>query len=89
MIMANGRTFKEMIQKHNVRAVFQGHTHVVEECSYAGVHYITGGAICGDWWKGPRLGVDPEGFVVATVKGGDLTWRYVPYGWKPRLAPTA
>jgi 3',5'-cyclic AMP phosphodiesterase CpdA len=89
MVMANGRIFKEMIQKHNVRAVFQGHTHVVEECIYAGVHYITGGAICGNWWKGPRLGVDPEGFVVATVTGDDLTWRYVPYGWKARPAPAA
>jgi hypothetical protein len=89
MVVGNGRTFKEMIERHNVKAVLQGHTHVVEECIYRGVHYITGGAICGDWWKGPRLGVHPEGFVVATVAGDDLTWRYVPYGWKARPAPAA
>jgi 3',5'-cyclic AMP phosphodiesterase CpdA len=85
-IVKNGKTFKEMIQKHNVRAVFQGHTHVVEECNYLGTRYITGGAVCGDWWKGPRLGVHAEGFVVATVSGSDLSWRYVPYGWKARNA---
>lgn len=84
MIVKNGRVFKEMIQRHNVKAVFQGHTHVVEEVSYLGTRYITGGAVCGDWWKGPRLGVHPEGFIVATVMGNDLTWRYVPYGWEPR-----
>jgi len=83
-IVKNGRTFKEMIQNHNVKAVFQGHTHIVEEINYLGVRYITGGAICGDWWKGPRLGVHPEGFSVITISGEDLTWQYVPYGWTAR-----
>ncbi len=83
-IVKNGKTFKEMIQTHNVKAVFQGHTHIVEEISYLGVRYITGGAICGDWWKGKRLGVHPEGFTVVTVSGDDLTWKYVPYGWTAR-----
>jgi len=56
--------------------------NLVDEINYVGVRYITGGAICGDWWKGPRLGVHPEGFVVAAVKGDNLKWRYIPYGWK-------
>ncbi len=84
LVIKNGKVFYEMIGRHNVKAVFQGHTHVVEECNYLGTRYITGGAICGDWWHGPRLGVHPEGFVVATVRGTDLSWRYVPYGWKAR-----
>jgi 3',5'-cyclic AMP phosphodiesterase CpdA len=83
-LVKNGKQFREMVEKHNVKAVFQGHTHVVEEISYLGVRYITGGAVCGDWWKGPRLGVHPEGFVAATVKDDDLSWRYVPYGWHAR-----
>ena len=83
-IVKNGKTFKEMIQNHNVKAVFQGHTHIVEEIDYLGVRYITGGAICGDWWKGKRLGVHPEGFSVVTISGDDLTWQYVPYGWTAR-----
>lgn len=81
MVVKNGKQFQEMIQGRNVKAVFQGHTHVVEECSYLGTRYVTGGAVCGEWWKGKRLGVHPEGFVVATVDGDDLSWRYVPYGW--------
>ncbi len=85
-IVKNGKVFREMIQKHNVKAVFQGHTHIVEEINYLGVRYITGGAICGNWWKGPRLGVHPEGFVVVHVSGNDFTWNYVPYGW--RALPT-
>jgi 3',5'-cyclic AMP phosphodiesterase CpdA len=84
MVVRNGKTFHEMIQRHRVRAVFQGHTHVVEECTYLGTHYITGGSVCGDWWKGPRLRVHPEGFVVASVRGDELSWLYQPYGWKAR-----
>ncbi|MBC8103059.1 MAG: metallophosphoesterase [Cytophagales bacterium] len=80
-VVENGRQFQEMIQNRNVKAVFQGHTHVVEEVNYLGTHYITGGAVSGDWWKGRRLGVHPEGFVVATVSGDSLAWRYVAYGW--------
>jgi len=83
-LVKNGKQFREMVEKHNVKAVFQGHTHVVEEIDYLGVRYITGGAVCGDWWKGPRFGVHPEGFSVVTVKGDDLSWRYVPYGWHAR-----
>ncbi len=81
MVVKNGKQFREMIQKHNVKAVFQGHSHIVEEIEYLGVKYITGGAVCGEWWKGPRLGVHPEGFVSVTVEGQNLHWKYVPYGW--------
>jgi 3',5'-cyclic AMP phosphodiesterase CpdA len=88
MIVKNGKVFKEIIQRHNVKVVLQGHTHVVEECIYLGTRYITGGAICGNWWMGPRLGVHPEGFVVATVRGDDFAWRYEPYGWKTRFHPS-
>jgi Icc protein len=81
LIVKNGKQFQEMIQGRNVKAVFQGHTHVVEEIDYLGVRYITGGAICGNWWKGKQLGVHPEGFSVATITGDDLRWRHIPYGW--------
>lgn len=86
LITTNGKAVQEMLQGRNVKAVFQGHTHVVEEVSYLGTRYITGGAVCGDWWKGPRLGVHPEGFTVVTVRDGDLSYRYVSYGWTARKA---
>ena len=82
LIVANGLAVHELIRPYNVRAVMQGHTHVVEEIAYLGTRYISAGAICGDWWKGWRLGVHPEGFTVCTAHAnGDFDWRYVPYGW--------
>ena len=84
-IVKNGKEFAELIRPYNVKAVFQGHTHVVEECDYLGTRYITGGAVCGEWWKGPRLGVHPEGFTVVTVEGNAMSHRYIPYGWQARI----
>ena len=92
LIVVNGKDVQQLIQPHNVKAVLQGHTHVVEEIDWLGIRYISCGAVCGDWWKGWRLGVIPEGFMVCQASGsGDFSYRYVPYGWtadKPPL-PTA
>ena len=86
LVVKNGLEFFNLIQGYNVKAVFQGHTHVLEECSYLGAKYITGGAVCGEWWKGKRLGVHSEGFIVATCRGEELSWKYVDYGWKAEKA---
>ncbi len=80
-VISNGKEIRDLYAHHNVKAVLQGHTHVVEECIYTGTHYITSGAVCGDWWNGPRLGVHPEGFGVYDIKGNEFSWTYMPYGW--------
>ena len=83
LVVANAVVVQETIRPYNVKAVLQGHTHIVEEIAYLGTRYVSAGAVCGDWWKGWRLGVHPEGFTVCTAhENGDFTWRYVPYGWK-------
>lgn len=84
-IVRNGKQVRDLFKDYNVKAVLQGHTHVVEECIYTGTHFITGGAICGEWWTGPRLGIHPEGFGVYDVSGDSFKWEYIPYGWKARM----
>ena len=86
LIVQNGKEVRDVFKEYNVKAVLQGHTHVVEDCAYTGTRYITSGAVCGEWWKGPRLGVHPEGFAVFDVQGDRFGWQYVPYGWKARAA---
>jgi len=83
-VVENAKDVFTILSQHNVKAVFQGHTHVLEECTYRGTKYVTGGAVCGEWWRGPRLGVHPEGFCVVDCGATDLKWEYVPYGWKAR-----
>jgi 3',5'-cyclic-AMP phosphodiesterase len=63
--------------------VLQGHLHVNELLRWKGTTFITGGAICGQWWRGPRLGT-PEGFGVLTLHPDRVEWEYLTYGWDAR-----
>lgn len=77
----NGPAAIKLFEGHNVLGVLQGHTHVNERVEWHGVPYITSGAVCGNWWKGTRMGT-PEGFTVVTVANGKLTTRYETSGFK-------
>ena len=66
---------------HNVLGVLQGHTHINERVVWKGVPYITSGAVCGNWWRGTRMGT-PEGFTVVRVENGKLSTRYETYGFR-------
>ena len=81
MTVTNSADVIKLFAGHNVIGVLQGHTHVNERVEWHGVPYLTGGAVCGNWWKGTRLGI-PEGFTVVSIRGGKLTTRYETYGFK-------
>jgi 3',5'-cyclic-AMP phosphodiesterase len=66
---------------HNLIGVLQGHTHINEIVEYKNTKFITGGAVCGNWWHGPRLGF-PEGFTVVSLRGGKIATRYETYGFQ-------
>jgi Icc protein len=87
MTVANAAEVLEVFENVNVLAVLQGHTHVNEVVNYKNTQYITSGAVCGNWWHGPRLGT-PEGFTVVSLRQGTITSRYATYGFHsvdPRL----
>lgn len=71
----------ELIQSYNVIAVLQGHTHVNEVVTYNKTTYLTSGAVCGNWWRGLRMGV-PEGYTVVSLRNGTFSHRYETYGFK-------
>ncbi len=79
--VANAWQVLPLLEKHNVLAVFQGHTHINEVITFRGIHYVTSGAVCGNWWHGTRLGI-PEGFTVVSLRDGKISWRYETYGFK-------
>jgi 3',5'-cyclic AMP phosphodiesterase CpdA len=81
MTVGNAWQVLPLLEKHNVLAVFQGHTHINETVRFRGVQYVTGGAVCGNWWHGTRWGI-PEGFTVVSLRGGKIDWRYETYGFK-------
>jgi Icc protein len=79
-LVTNARDVLEVLWPYRPKMVLQGHTHIREEVVYKGCHFITTGAVCGNWWKGPREG-HPEGFGVLTVRGSLIEWRYETYGF--------
>jgi 3',5'-cyclic AMP phosphodiesterase CpdA len=81
LTVANANEVLALFEGHNVIGVLQGHTHINENVEYKGINYVTSGAICGNWWKGTRMGT-PEGFTVVNVTNGRMTTRYETYGFK-------
>lgn len=86
LVIANTTDVFEAIGREKVKLVLQGHTHVCEECDYLGTRYLTAGSVCGEWWKGPRLGKHLEGFTVCDVTAEGVKTQYVPYGWHYRTS---
>jgi len=80
----NAREVLDLFEEHNLKLVLQGHLHYLEDIYIGGIHFITGGAVCGRWWEGPYNDLE-EGFIVVYVTGSEFTWKYVDYGWNADL----
>ena len=79
--IANSTEVLAAFEGHNVLAVLQGHMHINESVHYKGIQFLTCGAVCGNWWHGPRMGF-PEGFTIVTLSAGKLSTRYEPTGFQ-------
>jgi len=81
MVIDNSTEVLSAFRDHNLKLVLQGHLHMLEDIYTGGVHFITGGAISGAWWNGPR-GDTEEGFLMIHVEGDKFEWEYIDYGWE-------
>ena len=79
-VMVDNVTILDLFAQHNLLLVLQGHLHVAEVIRWRNATFITGGAICGNWWRGQRMGTE-EGFYVIDLNGNQVDWQYVDYGW--------
>lgn len=80
IVVNNAAEVLELLHRYNLKAVLQGHTHVVETLTYRGCRYITSGSVAGESWKGPKWGIHPEGYGLLTVDGDSISWTYETYG---------
>lgn len=84
LISRNGGRLISLIRDSgaNVKLVLAGHLHHQEQMEIDGVSYLNGGAVCGNWWKGPMLGC-PEGFnVIDLHSDGSFAIAYKTFGWR-------
>nr|MDJ0929153.1 metallophosphoesterase [Gammaproteobacteria bacterium] len=87
-VVVNNRDVLEVFRDYNLILVLQGHLHVSEQLRWRDTTFITGGAICGKWWRGAWQGTD-EGFTVVTLQDDRIESEYVTYGWRARRPPNA
>jgi 3',5'-cyclic AMP phosphodiesterase CpdA len=80
-VVVNNREVLELFDGHNLLLVLQGHLHVEEMLRWRGTTFITGGALCGKWWRGSWHGTG-EGYGVLTLRPDRVDWEYHGYGWK-------
>jgi 3',5'-cyclic AMP phosphodiesterase CpdA len=82
-VVVNNTDVLALFAEHNLVLVLQGHLHVSELLRWQNTTFITGGAICGKWWRGPYFGTE-EGFNAITLHRDRVEWEYLDYGWQAR-----
>jgi hypothetical protein len=79
--VTNDQVLTDLLARHHVRLVLQGHMHENERQTVDGVEYVASISISGSWWKageGFERGVDgsPRGYRIVSVDGTRVTHRY-------------
>jgi hypothetical protein len=80
MIHIDARRFRDyFVQRPQIRLCLSGHTHQYESLEYLGVHYVNGGAICGNWWNGSFMDFPPAYVMVNLYDDGSSDCEFVPW----------
>ena len=80
-VVENNLEIFDLFAGHNLLLVLQGHLHVDEMVRWRNTSFISGGAVCGKWWRGSWHGTR-EGFGVLTLRPDGVDWQYRTYGWE-------
>ncbi|UJP63694.1 metallophosphoesterase family protein [Mongoliitalea daihaiensis] len=86
MVVADTKEFREIIERHTVKAVLQGHSHIPEDYRFNDIWYITSQSVSAAWWGGNWKGYEP-GFTLLEVRGEELSWKRISYVWEAQLEP--
>ncbi len=86
LVIRNNRDLREMLQRHKVKALLQGHSHRTEDYRYKGVWYLTSPSASGAWWGGNWHG-DFPGYTVFHCVGDRFTWEREYFDWEHHLEP--
>jgi len=74
--VANASEVISRLEDRPVVMVLQGHVHLDERLSLGGIPCITGGAVCGKWWRGSNLGTNPGLGLIEIQPGSSPNWHY-------------
>jgi Icc protein len=86
MVVEDTVKFRHIIERHHVKAVLQGHSHVPEDYNYNGIWYVTSQSVSAAWWGGNWKGFNP-GYTVFYTSGETLRWERKEFEWDHQLEP--
>ncbi len=87
LVLKDNRDLRFILERHGVKALLQGHTHMSEDFRFNNVWYITSQSASAAWWGGNWLGFEP-GYTVLTLGEKDIiSWEAVVYDWEHKLDP--
>jgi 3',5'-cyclic AMP phosphodiesterase CpdA len=86
MIIQDNKELRLMLERHQVKALLQGHSHIAEEYNYKDVWYITTPSAGACWWAGEWLGFKP-GYTLFHCNGNQLNWKRLTYPLEYHLEP--
>lgn len=87
LVLKDNRDLRLILERHGVKALLQGHTHMSEDFRFNNVWYITSQAASAGWWGGNWLGFKP-GYTVLTLSKNDIIdWQPVEFDWEHQLEP--
>ncbi len=87
LVLKDNKDLRLILERHNVKALLQGHTHMSEDFRFNDVWYITSQAASAAWWGGNWLGFKPGYTVMELSKTGIIDWYPVTYEWEHQLEP--
>lgn len=85
MHIQNNKAVREVLERHGVKLVLQGHCHHLEFMEYNGVKYLTSGAASGAWWAGNWQGTEEGYSIIHCNTDGSVGWSYNEYEWTAKL----
>lgn len=86
MVVRDTKKLRLILQRHKVKALLQGHSHMTEDYCFNDVWYLTSPAVSAAWWGGNWLGFKPA-FTIFHCDGDQLHWERVTFPWKAHLEP--
>lgn len=86
LVLSDNKELRLILERHKVKVMLQGHTHIAEDFCYNGIWYISSQAVSAAWWAGNWVGFKP-GYTIFKTYGYELEWEHVSFNWKHQLEP--
>ncbi len=87
IVLSDNLKLRHILERHNVKALLQGHVHIAEDFRFNGVWYLTSHSASAAWWGGNWLGFEPGYTELNLGKDEILSWERKTYEWSHQLEP--